>query len=337
MAPPAPGPRWIAGVDIGGTTTTVGLVPVEGGRPQGLQSGPTRGDRGGKAAALHVATLLDASISRVVEAAGMPREAVLGVGIGCPGPLDSASGRVIETPNLDWIDVPIRDLISEAVGLPAVLENDANCAAYGEWWQGAGRGVRTLVGITLGTGVGGGIVIDGVLHRGESGVAAEVGHMTIQPDGRRCGCGNRGCLEAYASGRAIAARAVEALEGGTASSLSALVEGSLDRITAETVFHAAGLGDPFACALIDDTARRLGTGLANLVNVLNPGAIVISGGVTAAGERLLGPLREAVRARAFRTAVDACRIVPALYPAEAGVIGAAGVFGAEYGLEASGG
>lgn len=297
-----------------------------------MRSGPTQGERGGEAVARRIGVMLEEAIEEVVGAAGRSRDAVLGVGIGCPGPLDTRTGRVIETPNLGWVDVPIRDLVSAAVGLPATLENDANCATYGEWWQGAGRGVGTLVGITLGTGVGGGLVLDGVLHRGASGVAGEVGHMTIRFDGRRCGCGNHGCLEAYASGPSIASRAVEGIEGGAASMLVAMVGGALDRVTATTVSEAARLGDPFAREIVDETARLLGVGVAALVNLLNPGAVVIGGGVTAAGDALFGPLRNEVRRRAFRTAVEACRIVPARYPAEAGVTGAAGVFRLEQGL-----
>jgi glucokinase len=326
-------PRWIAGVDIGGTTTSVGLVPLEGGRPRGVRSGPTRGERGGEAVAVWIAEMLEEAIESVVGGAGGARDAVLGVGIGCPGPLDPATGRVIATPNLGWTDVPIRDLVAGAVGLPATLENDANCATWGEWWQGAGRGVGTLVGITIGTGVGGGLVIDGVLHRGASGVAGEVGHMTIRHDGRRCACGSHGCLEAYASGPSIAARAVEGVEAGVPSTLADLVGGDLRRVTAATVSEAARLGDPLAREIMEETARLLGAGLASLVNLLNPGAIVIAGGVTAAGEALFGPLRAEVRRRAFPSAAEACRIVPARYPEEAGMIGAAGLFRSAHGLD----
>jgi glucokinase len=148
-----------------------------------------------------------------------------GVGIGSPGPLDRATGTVINTPNLGWRNFPLRDLISNAVGLPATLDNDANCATYGEWWLGAGRNVDTLVGLTLGTGIGGGIVLNGEIFHGVSDAAGEIGHMTIEANGRKCKCGNYGCLEAYASGPAIALRAVEGIEAGAESLLPALVDG----------------------------------------------------------------------------------------------------------------
>jgi glucokinase len=248
------------------------------------------------------------------------------MGIGSPGPLDRARGLVLNTPNLGWTDLPLRDLLSTAVGLPATLDNDANCATYGEWWQGAGRGARLLVGITLGTGIGGGIVLDGELLHGVSDAAGEIGHMTIDFTGRRCKCGNYGCLEAYCSGPNIAARAREGLEAGAESILIDLVEGHLDRITAATVYEAVVLKDDLANEVMKETAKILGAGIANVINALNPDRVVVAGGVTRAGPYLFDPLRAEVRRRAFRSAQEACEILPAALPETAGVIGAAGVF-----------
>ncbi len=316
--------RWIVGLDIGGTNTVVGLVPFRGGMAAALRSMRTRPDLGGEDLVRRAATLVREATADL--AAVNPDAEILGVGIGSPGPLDRKTGRVLETPNLGLQDFPLRDLVSEAVGLSATLDNDANCATYGEWWQGAGRGARTLVGLTLGTGIGGGLVLDGKIHHGVSDAGGEFGHMTIDTNGRKCKCGNYGCLEAYASGPNIAARAVEGLEAGVESVLAELVEGRLEEITAATVYEGVVLGDDFAHEVMRETAKVLGVGIANLVNALNPDAVVIAGGVTRAGDHLFDPLRKEVRRRAFRSAVEACRIVPASLPETAGVIGAAGVF-----------
>jgi glucokinase len=317
--------RWILGIDIGGTNLVVGAVPAKGGDLAAMRTCPTRSERGADAA---VADIVAMAHEVFAETPG-GRAAFVGAGIGCPGPVDMDAGVVISTPNLGWRDYPIRRRVEDALSLPATLDNDANCATYGEWWQGAGKGCAHLVGVTLGTGIGGGFIEHGRLIRGVSGSAGEIGHMTIDFTGRRCACGNYGCLEAYASGPNIAARAREGLEAGDASILPELVDEDLDALTAATVFEALVRGDSYAQGVMTETARILGTGLANLVNCLNPERIVIVGGVTRAGEHLFGPLRSEVRRRAFASAVDACAIVPGALPETAGVIGAAGIFAAE--------
>ncbi len=320
------GRRWIVGVDIGGTNIVVGLIPMEGGAPRGLRRLSTLSENGAADVVERVVGAVETSMEEVLAEEGGSREDVAGIGIGAPGPLNRESGVLLEAPNLGWRDFPLRDLVSEPLGLPATLDNDANCATFGEWWMGVGQGVPTLVGLTLGTGIGGGLVLNGELHRGASDAAAEFGHTTIDSTGRRCKCGNYGCLEAYASGPNIAARAVEGIEAGMESVLVELVEGELDRITAATVYEAVVLGDEYAHEVMKETAKFLGVGIANIVNGLNPDVVVIAGGVTRAGEYLFGPLQKEVRRRAFRSAVDACRILPAALPETAGVIGAAGVF-----------
>lgn len=327
-SPPA-GARWVLAVDIGGTNLKVGLVPVEGGEPQGLRVEPTRPDEGADVVTERVVRMARAIRDEVLgddDGSEAGREAVAGVGIGSPGPLDRRGGVVVSTPNLGWRDYPVRDRVAAPLGLPAALDNDANCAVLGEWWLGAGRGSRVLLGFTLGTGVGGGIVLDGLIHHGVSDVAGELGHATINYQGRVCGCGNRGCLEAYCSGKNIAARAVEELEAGARSSILDLVDGDPSRVTAATVSDAAVGGDPFAVDFLARSARLLAVGVANALNMLNPDRIVIAGGVTGAGEYLFGPLREEVERRAFRPAYEACELLPAELPETAGVIGAAAMF-----------
>lgn len=319
-------PRWIVGVDIGGTNVVVGLVPMDGGEPRAVRSFETRSERGPEDVVERVARAVGAAVDEVLAEAGAPAEAVAGMGIGSPGPLDRETGVVINTPNLGWRDLPLRDLLSSATGLRATLDNDANCATFGEWWQGAGRGTEHLVGLTLGTGIGGGIVLGGELIHGASDAAGEIGHMSIDFTGRLCKCGNYGCLEAYCSGPNIAARAREGIEAGVETILGDLVDGELDRITAATVYEGVVMEDRYANEVMTETAKILGAGIANILNVLNPEVVVIAGGVTRAGPHLFEPLRSEVRRRAFRSAERACRILPAELPETAGMIGAAGVF-----------
>ena len=313
-------PRWIAGVDIGGTNLRVGLVPFEGGRPIAVRQERTRRERGPAHVVARVVAMLK-NASRQIEPGS-----VAGIGVGSPGPVARKSGVVLETPNLGWRNVPLRDLIGEATGLPVALDNDANCAAYGEWWQGAGRGADRLIGLTLGTGIGGGIVIGGEIYHGASDAAGEIGHMSVDFAGRLCACGSRGCVEAYASGPSMAARAVEGLANGAESVLGIVTAGARGRVTARTVCEAAAAGDGYAAGILTDTARILAVAVANLVNLFNPDVIVIAGGLSAAGEHLFGPLGREVRRRAFPSAIDVCRIVPAELAGTAGMIGAAGIF-----------
>lgn len=318
--------RWIVGVDLGGTNIVVGVLPIEGGEPLALRSLATEAGRGAKFVVDRIIAMIQEAIGTVIAEHGGGRGDFAGIGIGSPGPLDRATGTVIDTPNLGWRNFPLRDLVANGVGLPAVLDNDANCATYGEWWQGAGSGTKTLVGLTLGTGIGGGIVLNGEIFHGVSDAAGEIGHMTIDSTGRKCKCGNYGCLEAYASGPAIALRAVEGIEAGAETVLPDLVRGHLDDITAATVYEAVLLGDAYANEVMRETAKFLGAGVANIINVLNPEMVVIAGGVTLAGDHLFIPLRAEVRRRAFKSAEAACQICSAKLQGTAGVIGAAGVF-----------
>ncbi|MBW3631116.1 MAG: ROK family protein [Gemmatimonadetes bacterium] len=292
--------QWIVGVDVGGTNVVVGLVPVEGGEVRAFHSRPTEAKRGADFVVARIVEMVEHSIATVLREEGGTRADIAGVGIGSPGPLDRATGVVINTPNLGWRNFPLRDLIANALHLPATLDNDANCATYGEWWLGAGRQAHSLVGFTLGTGIGGGIVLNGEIYHGVSDAAGEIGHMTIDSTGRKCNCGNYGCLEAYASGPAIALRAIEGIEAGETTILVDLVKGNLESITAATVYEAVVRGDTYATEVMKDTAKFLGTGIANIINILNPEMVVISGGVTRAGDHLFEPLRAEVRRRRDR-------------------------------------
>jgi glucokinase len=316
--------RFVLGIDIGGTNLVVGSVAEDGSRIVATASEPTHAEAGAKDVLERLVGLADRAIAATRRE--VPGADILGVGVGAPGPLDTKRGIVLLTPNLGWVNMPLSQLIHDRLGLPAALDNDANCAVLGEWWVGAARGARHAIGITIGTGIGGGLIVDGRLYHGASDVAGEIGHTTIDTEGRRCKCGNYGCLEAYASGPNIALRAVEEMEAGAESRLRALVGGDLRKITAQTVYQAAADGDELALEVVNDTAKFLGVGIGNLLNVFNPEVVVVCGGVTLAGDHLFEPLRREVARRAFKPAVSACRIVPGELAGTAGVYGAAKIF-----------
>src|SRR5690606_4618645 len=223
---------YVLGIDIGGTNLVVGAVATADGRVIADCTRPTGVARGAQAIVAELIQLSRDCIARVES--GNPGDKVIGIGIGVPGPLDIQRGVVLLTPNLGWTDLPLRDMVSEGIGLPTVLDNDANCAILGECWVGAARDARFAIGLTIGTGIGGVIAFGGCLHLGISDFAGEIGDVTIEMNGRLCGCGNHGCLEAYASGPAIARRAAERMQPG--SILASLVDGDSSRITAETVY-----------------------------------------------------------------------------------------------------
>lgn len=324
------GGPWIVGVDLGGTNIGFGVVSADGQTRLPVVSAPTRAERGAEPVLETIIAGIANIIADAEANAGAARADFLGVGVGAPGPLDRARGIVSVAPNLGWQNYPLRDLIGERVGLPVTLDNDANCATAGEWWLGAARGAQNVLGMTIGTGIGGGLILNGELFHGATDVAGEVGHMTIETQGRRCACGNYGCLEAYASGTAIAERAREALAHETESLLTEMAGGNRGAITAQTVFAAAARGDALAREVVRDTARFLGTGVANLLNVFNPEVVVLAGGVTAAGPHLFEPLLSEVKRRAFRPAWEAVRIVPGELGAAAGVVGAVSTFLAQH-------
>lgn len=315
--------RYVLGIDIGGTSFTVGAVLEDGSRVAAMQNAPTIAESGADIVLDRIIGLTRAVMDETQ--AADPSATFIGVGAGAPGPLDTKSGLVLLTPNLGWVDYPLAERLHQGLRLPVVIDNDANCAVLGEWWMGAARGTKHAIGFTIGTGIGGGIIVNGRLYHGASDCAGEIGHTTIDSNGRRCACGNYGCLEAYASGPAIARRATEAIEAGAESRLPALVGGELSRITAQLVYEAAEAGDELAREVVHDTAHFLGAGVANLVNVFNPEVVVVCGGVRRAGDLLFAPLRREVARRAFKPAVAAVRILPSELDTP-GVQGAARAF-----------
>ena len=327
--------RYIIGVDLGGTNIVVGAMPEDGSREIAFRSAPTRASEGAESVVERMIQMIEDVIAVTCAEMGAQRSDIIGVGVGAPGPLDREKGIIITAPNLGWKMFPLRDRIQNATSLTTTLDNDANCATMGEWWTGAAKGANNVIGVTIGTGIGGGIIIGGKLYHGASDVAGEIGHMTIDSTGRRCGCGNYGCLEAYASGTAIAERAREALAGETEGVLLAMCGGELDKVTSQMVYKAAKDGDAVAIDVVRETARFLGAGIGALLNVLNPEVVVLAGGVVNAGDALFGPLKMEIRRRAFAPAVDACQIVPGALGGSAGVVGAVAGFKAQTGTFSS--
>ncbi len=251
---------------------------------------------------------------------------VRAVGIGAAGFVGADGATVVFAPHLSWRNEPLREGLSARVGRPIYVENDANAAAWAEWRYGAAQGESHLVMITLGTGIGGGLIIDGRLQRGKWGIAAEFGHMQVVPDGQRCECGNRGCWEQYASGNALVreARSMILAQSPVVQDLAALVDAEPGGLTGPLITQAAKAGDPTARELLAEVGHWLGVGLANIAAALDPGRFVIGGGVSAAGDLLIDPARDTFRrkltGRGYRPEAD---VVGAALGNDAGLIGAA--------------
>ena len=262
---------------------------------------------------------------QMIEWAGIKKEDIGGIGIGVPGVLDLEKGETLFLPNLPgtWPHVPLGDTIAKLTDLPVALLNDVRSITNGEWRFGAGRGVDTLVVFAVGTGIGGGLVINGQLHLGIGGTGGEVGHMTIDYNGPTCGCGNKGCLEAYASGPAIAAMGMKAVAQGLTTRIGEICEYDLNRITPELIARAAETGDEIAIEIYERAGFYLGIAAANVCVAVGPRRIIIGGGVSQAGDRLLDPIRRALRERVTVMPVEQVEVVQSQLGNNAGMIGAA--------------
>ncbi len=303
--------RSAIGIDVGGTKVG-GLLVADDGEVLAEESADTpAGDVEATMETMY-------GVARALAGRGEPE----GIGVGAAGMVDFDAGTMRFAPNLAWKEVRIRDLVTEHTGLPAVVDNDANVAAWGEYRFGAGQGYQDILVVTVGTGIGGGIISGGRLLRGAHGFAAEIGHFIVEPGGPWCGCGNRGCWEQVASGRALDRAAREGAESRPDSLIATL--GGAHPAEGRHVWEAARRQDRMAIRIIDAVGRRLGEGIAGLVNVLDPEAVVVGGGVADIGDLLLEPAREA-----FRAAVEAPEhrpevpILPARLGNRAGAIGAA--------------
>ncbi len=314
---------YYLGIDLGGTSIKAGVVDHQG-RVVAKSSAATHGKDGPDAVLKDIAKLA----ATIVEQAKLKMDQIQAVGIGSPGPIDFENGRLASAPNLPaFRDVPIRDRIAAATGRPAFLENDANAAALAEYWIGAGQDpkIRHLVALTLGTGIGGGVVVDGKIVHGGFGNAGEAGHLIVMPNGRLCGCGQRGCIEAYASATHTAKRAAEAIEAGETSTLTDVTTKQNRALTAKDVFDAAKANDALALRIVDETALYLGITCVSLCRLLDPQIIVLAGGMVEAGDFLIDKVRQAFTSQNWQMAKPRVRIVPPQLGSDAGLIGAAAV------------
>lgn len=317
--------NYALGVDLGGTKIAFGLVDAAGRVLEELilPTCPREGAPG-------VIQRILNGLNQVAGEAPEPRR-IRGIGMAVPGILDIDTGRVLLASNLNWRDVPVGAILERELDLPIFLENDARAAAWGEKRFGVGRGVEDLLYIAIGTGIGGGLVLGGRIYRGHHGNAGEIGHMVIDPEGPPCGCGNRGCWEALASGRAIAARATELIAGGHPSTLAEIVARG-EELSARQVAAAAGAGDRLARDVLQEAARYIGLGIASLVTIFDPEVVVLGGGVSRSGSLLLSTVTRVVRERALPPAGRDVRIVLSTWPETAGVVGAAAVAFSRLGL-----
>lgn len=312
--------KWFIGIDLGGTKIGTGVVN-QAGQVKSQDYRPTEVLKGRDAV---IERMIDAA-HLVMAKAGLATEDISGVGIGAPGPMDIPAGMLTEPPNLPgWRDVPLRQIIANALNVPTFLENDANAAGIGEYLYGAGRGTQHMVYVTVSTGIGGGLILNGKIYHGVTGGAGEIGHMTILPNGPHCGCGNRGCLESLASGTAIAREGQDLVNRGLPTRLVEVARDHPYGITAKDVVDAMYLGDPYAAEIITQAMQYLGIGMANLVNLFNPQLIVIGGGLSNLTNAMLVPVRRGIILHAFPSAAAQVQVKLAELGDQVGIVGAAG-------------
>ena len=309
------------GVDLGGTLLKAAVVDTEDGTVSGLKRVKTHAHAGHDAVIERMKEL----ICSVIAESGVSKTQIGGIGIGVPGVLNLEKGEVVFLPNLhgQWPNVPLRQKIEVGIGLPTHLINDVRSMTLAEWTFGAGKGVDTIACFAIGTGIGGGLVINGQLHLGENGTAGELGHQIIDMNGPKCGCGSRGCLEAFASGPAIVAMGIKAVVQGLTTNIGTLAEYNLNKITPKLIYEAAMQGDEIANDIFIRAGFYIGIAAASTLATVGPRKIVIGGGVAQAGDLLLEPIRQTVRERFFIVPTKEFEIVQAALGADAGLIGAA--------------
>lgn len=314
--------KFIVGIDIGGTNIKAGLVNAVTGEVVSSTSMKTESEKG-------VDTTFDrlaALVEEIISSNGATKADVLGIGMGIPGPVINQS-VVAFFANFPWpTNVNAKELLEKRTGLHVKVDNDVNVITAGEAWLGAARGYKNVVCLALGTGVGGGILINGQLVGGFKGAGGEIGHMIVEENGKLCGCGHKGCLETYCSATGVAREAVSRLSVNKRNKVWELVDGDISKVEAKHVFDAAKAGDAFAIDIVNYVVRYLALGLGNVINMLNPEAIVIGGGVALAGDILFDALAEELKKTALGISLDGVKILPAALGNDAGVVGAAALF-----------
>lgn len=299
--------KYIIGLDIGGTKLAVVVSDQNGEILQKIRK-PTEAGKGPE----HVIQKLIKMVDEVLSLAGIGRKDVVGIGASCGGPLDTKTGIIYSPPNLPgWDAIPFKEIFETEFDLPIIVENDANASALAEWMFGAGRGCNHVLYMTMGTGIGGGIIIDGEIYHGANDSAGEVGHQILLPDGPLCGCGQRGCLEALCSGPGIARRAKEAVKKNLDTQILELADNKIDNVKSELVVQAARNDDRLALKLIDETAYYMGWGIANIINIINPEIVVLGTIAVASGALLLEPIRKYAAKLAMKRPAEIVKIMPA--------------------------
>ena len=304
--------KYFIGLDLGGTNIATGIVNSKDELLASVKV-PTQAEDGWKI----ITERMGDTIAEVMQKAGVKPTEVKAIGVCSPGALDIPNGIVIRSPNLRWFNVPLKKIIEDRFNIPTYFDNDANVAGLGENRYGAGVGSKHMLYMTISTGIGGGIIIDGKIYHGATFGAGEIGHITLDKNGPLCGCGNHGCIEAIASGPAIARNAKERLHEHPESLLH-----HYTNITAREVSEAAHAGDQYALSVVETAARNIGVVLAGLINTLNPDCVVIGGGVSNMGDILFKPLIAEVKERAIPSFVENLKIVPAKLGGDVGVMGA---------------
>ncbi len=308
---------FLIGVDLGGTNLKTGLVNMDG----NILKKVVTDTGGGKDVVLEQ---IVNSIKNIISNSGKDKSEITGIGIGTPGLVDSEKGIIRGLTNIEGFEnVHMKEYVECALDIPTSVDNDVNVMAYGELKCGAGKNAMNIVCLTLGTGVGGGIIIDGEIYRGSSLSAGEIGHIPVNINGPKCICGGRACLESYIGRDRIIKRTIEKLTQRKESIIPKLVEGDLEKITPKIIYEAAAAGDMLAIEIWRETAQYLATALAGIINVLNPELIVIGGGVANAGKYLFDPLRDMIKKRVFPFLAEKTKIVRAQLGEEAGIIGSA--------------
>jgi len=323
MSENGPGGKFVIGIDLGGTFVKFAYARSNGEIIM-RDKIPTRVSHGADVILSDIAKKID----ELIKSNGHAREDVIGCGIGCPGTVDADFRKVIFAPNLKWNDVDVKGKLEETAGLSVYIDNDANLAALGEYWLGAGRGVKDFVCVTLGTGIGGGIVVNGKLLRGVNNNAAEIGHMTIDFNGAQCGCSNYGCWEKYGSASALVARVLNFLSinknqrSKIPSIIFELCSNDLSKLNCELIFEAARRGDPIAKSAVNQQIEFTAIGLINLIYIFNPNKIILSGGLSAASETLVKPVIETVFKKAPKVSLRDLEITISNLGNDAGSMGA---------------
>lgn len=303
---------YAIGIDLGGTFIKGALVDQNGSIVM-KKTIPTHAVKG----AQHVMEQMSSLVLELMRHPEVAFSKIAGIGMGIPGVIDYATGTAIQVVNLGWNNIALKEPLEKRIGLPILMDNDANVAALGEMWAGAGKGCRNLICVTLGTGVGGGIVVDGKLLHGAHVLAGEIGHIVMDPRGSLCSCGNRGCLETVASATGVVRLVQEALDGGELSTLAG------KELSSEAISLAAASGDALALNVVHRAMDTLGRALAIAANIIDPDVIVVGGGMAHAGDTILFPLRISFEKYSLRRISNATRVVLARLGNDAGVVGAA--------------